>query len=201
MLSQIVQLVAEAQRSRAPIQRMADRVSGWFVPAVIAVALLAFGSWMIWGPEPRFSYGLVAAVAVLIIACLCALGLATPMSIMVGVGRGARSGVLIKNAEALEHMEKIDTLVVDKTGTLTEGKPAVTVIVPAIGFTELDVLRLRRQRRTSERTPSCSRNRASRRRAWCLYISGRGFRLANRKGRGRNRRRQAGRAWKCKIPW
>ena len=142
MLSQIVQLVAEAQRSRAPIQRMADRVSGWFVPAVIAVALLAFGSWMIWGPEPRFSYGLVAAVAVLIIACPCALGLATPMSIMVGVGRGARSGVLIKNAEALEHMEKIDTLVVDKTGTLTEGKPAVTVIVPAIGFTESDVLRL-----------------------------------------------------------
>ena len=142
MLSQIVQLVAEAQRSRAPIQRMADRVSGWFVPAVIAVALLAFGSWMIWGPEPQFSYGLVAAVAVLIIACPCALGLATPMSIMVGVGRGAQSGVLIKNAEALEHMEKIDTLVIDKTGTLTEGKPAVTVIVPAIGFTESDVLRL-----------------------------------------------------------
>ena len=142
MLSQIVQLVAEAQRSRAPIQRMADRVSGWFVPAVIAVALLAFGAWMIWGPEPRFSYGLVAAVAVLIIACPCALGLATPMSIMVGVGRGAQSGVLIKNAEALEHMEKVDTLVIDKTGTLTEGKPAVTAIVPAIGFTESDVLRL-----------------------------------------------------------
>ena len=120
---------------------MADRVSGWFVPAVIAVALLAFGAWMIWGPEPRFAYGLVAAVAVLIIACPCALGLATPMSIMVGVGRGAQSGVLIKNAEALEHMEKIDTLVIDKTGTLTEGKPAVTVIVPEIGFTESDVLR------------------------------------------------------------
>jgi Cu+-exporting ATPase len=142
MLSQIVQLVAEAQRSRAPIQRMADRVSGWFVPAVIAVALLAFGAWMIWGPEPRFAYGLVAAVAVLIIACPCALGLATPMSIMVGVGRGAQSGVLIKNAEALEHMEKVDTLVIDKTGTLTEGKPAVTAIVPAAGFTETDVLRL-----------------------------------------------------------
>ena len=131
MLSQIVQLVAEAQRSRAPIQRMADRVSGWFVPTVIAVALLAFAAWMIWGPEPRFSYGLVAAVAVLIIACPCALGLATPMSIMVGVGRGAQSGVLIKNAEALEHMEKVDTLVIDKTGTLTEGKPAVTAIIPA----------------------------------------------------------------------
>ena len=142
MLSQIVQLVAEAQRSRAPIQRMADQVSGWFVPAVIVVALLAFVAWALWGPEPQFSYGLVAAVAVLIIACPCALGLATPMSIMVGVGRGAQSGVLIKNAEALEHMEKVDTLVVDKTGTLTEGKPAVTAIVPAAGFSEADVLRL-----------------------------------------------------------
>jgi Cu+-exporting ATPase len=142
MLSQIVQLVADAQRSRAPIQRMADRVSGWFVPTVIAVALLAFGAWMIFGPAPQFSYGLVAAVAVLIIACPCALGLATPMSIMVGVGRGAQSGVLIKNAEALEFMEKVGTLVVDKTGTLTEGKPAVTAIVPAAGFSETDVLRL-----------------------------------------------------------
>lgn len=142
MLSQIVQLVAEAQRSRAPIQRMADQVSGWFVPAVIAIAALAFAAWAMWGPEPRFSYGLVAAVAVLIIACPCALGLATPMSIMVGVGRGAQSGVLIKNAEALEHMEKVDTLVVDKTGTLTEGKPAVTAIVAAPNYTEAEVLRL-----------------------------------------------------------
>lgn len=142
MLSQIVQLVAEAQRSRAPIQRLADQVSGYFVPAVIGVAVLAFIAWAIWGPEPQFSYGLVAAVAVLIIACPCALGLATPMSIMVGVGRGAQAGVLIKNAEALEHMEKVDTLVVDKTGTLTEGKPAVTAIVPAPGFTEAEVLRL-----------------------------------------------------------
>jgi Cu+-exporting ATPase len=142
MLSQIVQLVAKAQRSRAPIQRLTDQVSGWFVPAVIAVAVLAFAAWGIWGPEPRFSYGLVAAVAVLIIACPCALGLATPMSIMVGVGRGAQAGVLIKNAEALEHMEKVDTLVVDKTGTLTEGKPAVTAVVPAAGFTEADILRL-----------------------------------------------------------
>jgi len=142
MLSQIVQLVAEAQRSRAPIQRLADLVSGYFVPAVIGVAVLAFIAWAIWGPEPQFSYGLVAAVAVLIIACPCALGLATPMSIMVGVGRGAGAGVLIKNAEALEHMEKVDTLVVDKTGTLTEGKPAVTAIVPASGLTEAEVLRL-----------------------------------------------------------
>jgi Cu+-exporting ATPase len=142
MLSRIVQMVSEAQRSRAPIQRLADQVSGWFVPAVIGVAVLAFLGWAIWGPEPRLSYGLVAAVAVLIIACPCALGLATPMSIMVGVGRGAQAGVLIKNAEALERMEKVDTLVVDKTGTLTEGKPAVTRIVPAQGFDEREVLRL-----------------------------------------------------------
>jgi len=142
MLSQIVQLVAEAQRSRAPIQRLADQVSGYFVPAVIVVALLAFAAWAIWGPDPRLAFGLVAAVSVLIIACPCALGLATPMSIMVGVGRGAQAGVLIKNAEALEHMEKVDTLVVDKTGTLTEGKPAVTAIVPGEGFGETEILRL-----------------------------------------------------------
>jgi Cu+-exporting ATPase len=142
MLSQIVQLVAEAQRSRAPIQRLADQVSGWFVPAVILVAVLAFVAWSVWGPEPRFSFGLIAAVSVLIIACPCALGLATPMSIMVGVGRGAQAGVLIKNAEALEHMEKVDTMVVDKTGTLTKGRPAVTAIVPAPGWTEAEVLRL-----------------------------------------------------------
>ena len=163
MLSQIVQLVAEAQRSRAPIQRMADQVSGWFVPAVIAVALLAFGAWAIWGPEPRFSYGLVAAVAVLIIACPCALGLATPMSIMVGVGRGAQSGVLIKNAEALEHMEKVDTLVVDKTGTLTEGKPAVTAIVPAAGFQRDRRAASCRQCRARERASSRHGHRARRR--------------------------------------
>ena len=123
LLAQIVQMVADAQRSRAPIQRLADQVAAWFVPAVIAVALIAFAAWAMFGPQPRFAYALVAAVTVLIIACPCALGLATPMSIMVGVGRGAQAGVLIKNAEALERMEKIDTLVVDKTGTLTEGKP------------------------------------------------------------------------------
>ncbi|HZD29663.1 MAG TPA: copper-translocating P-type ATPase, partial [Xanthobacteraceae bacterium] len=142
MLSRIVQMVAAAQRSRAPIQRLADQVSGWFVPTVIVVALLAFAAWSIYGPEPRYAFGLVAAVTVLIIACPCALGLATPMSIMVGVGRGAEVGVLIKNAEALERMEKIDTLVVDKTGTLTEGKPKVVAVVPAEGFEENQVLRL-----------------------------------------------------------
>ena len=142
MLSRIVQMVAEAQRSRAPIQRLADRVSGWFVPAVMVVSLLAFAAWSIWGPEPRYAFGLIAAVTVLIIACPCALGLATPMSIMVGVGRGAQEGVLIKNAEALERLEKVDTLVIDKTGTLTEGKPAVKAVIAAEGFAETDVLRL-----------------------------------------------------------
>jgi Cu+-exporting ATPase len=142
LLSQIVKMVADAQRSRAPIQRLADQVAGWFVPAVIVVALLAFGAWAWFGPEPRMAFGLVAAVSVLIIACPCALGLATPMSIMVGVGRGAQAGVLIKNAEALERMEKVDTLVVDKTGTLTEGKPQVVSIVPAAGFDENEILRL-----------------------------------------------------------
>ncbi len=142
VLAQIVQMVAAAQRSRAPIQRLADQVSGWFVPAVILVALIAFASWATFGPEPRFAYGLVAAVTVLIIACPCALGLATPMSIMVGVGRGAQAGVLIKNAEALERMEKVDTLVVDKTGTLTEGKPKLVAVVAAEGLDENEVLRL-----------------------------------------------------------
>lgn len=139
MLSRIVQMVAEAQRSRAPIQRMADHVSAWFVPVVMLVAVAAFFVWLAFGPSPAFSYGLVAAVSVLIIACPCALGLATPMSIMVGVGRGAQAGVLIKNAESLERMEKVDTLVVDKTGTLTEGKPKVTKIV-AEGISEDELL-------------------------------------------------------------
>lgn len=142
LLSQIVQMVASAQRSRAPIQRLADRVSSWFVPLVIAIAFLAFAAWAMFGPEPRYAYGFVAAVTVLIIACPCALGLATPMSIMVGVGRGAEAGVLIKNAEALERMEKVDTLVIDKTGTLTEGKPKLVEIVPAQGFGKDELLRL-----------------------------------------------------------
>jgi Cu+-exporting ATPase len=142
MLARIVQMVAQAQRSRAPIQRLADQVSGWFVPAVIAAAIAAFAAWAVYGPEPRFTYGLIAAVTVLIIACPCALGLATPMSIMVGVGRGAQAGVLIKNAEALERMEKVDTLVVDKTGTLTEGKPKVVAMTAVQGVDEIQVLRL-----------------------------------------------------------
>jgi Cu+-exporting ATPase len=140
LLSQIVHMVAAAQRSRAPIQRMADQVAGWFVPVVILVALVTFGAWLLWGPSPAFTYALVAAVAVLIIACPCALGLATPMSIMVGVGRGAQHGVLIRDAEALERMEKVDTLVVDKTGTLTEGRPKVVHVEAAPGFGGDDVL-------------------------------------------------------------
>jgi Cu+-exporting ATPase len=142
MLAHIVDMVAAAQRSRAPIQRLADRVSAWFVPAVLAAALIAFALWATFGPQPRLAYALVAAVTVLIIACPCALGLATPMSIMVGVGRAAQAGILVKNAEALERLEKIDTLVVDKTGTLTEGKPKVTMVIPAQGLDEIALLRL-----------------------------------------------------------
>jgi Cu+-exporting ATPase len=142
VLSRIVQMVSEAQRSRAPIQRLADTVAGWFVPAVVLVSVLSFIGWAVWGPEPRLAYALVNAVAVLIIACPCALGLATPMSIMVGVGRGAREGVLIRNAESLERLEQATTIVVDKTGTLTEGKPALTDVIAMNGSQEDDVLRL-----------------------------------------------------------
>ncbi len=142
MLSRIVKMVAEAQRSRAPIQRLADIVAGWFVPAVIAVAVIAFAAWSIWGPSPAFSYALLAAVSVLIIACPCALGLATPMSIMVGVGRGAAAGILIRDAEALERLEKVDTLVVDKTGTLTLGKPTLSAVEALGSLPEAEILRL-----------------------------------------------------------
>ena len=142
MLARIVKMVSEAQRSRAPIQRLADMVAGWFVPVVIVVAVLAFIAWMIWGPSPAFAYALLAAVSVLIIACPCALGLATPMSIMVGVGRGAAEGILIRNAEALERLEKVDTLLFDKTGTLTVGRPSVTAIESLGGLTEAEILRL-----------------------------------------------------------
>jgi P-type Cu+ transporter len=142
MLAQIVQMVAQAQRSRAPIQGLADKVAGWFVPAVILVAVLAFTIWALVGPGPAMAYALIVAVSVLIIACPCALGLATPMSIMVGIGRGAELGVLIKNAEALERLTDVDTLVVDKTGTLTEGRPKVTAVLPSGGTDEDELLRL-----------------------------------------------------------
>jgi P-type Cu+ transporter len=142
LLAQIVRMVSEAQRSRAPIQKLADRIAAYFVPAVVAVALLSFAAWATWGPEPRLALALVSAIAVLIIACPCALGLATPMAIMVGTGRGAEAGVLIKNAEALERLERVDTVVVDKTGTLTVGKPKLAGVIPADGFTENEVLRL-----------------------------------------------------------
>jgi Cu+-exporting ATPase len=140
MLAQIVQMVAQAQRSRAPIQRLADQVSGYFVPAVLAIAVLTFIAWSIWGPEPRFAYALINSVAVLIIACPCALGLATPMSVMVAVGRGANAGVLVKNAESLERLERVNTLIVDKTGTLTEGKPTLVAVSPTTNWNEADLL-------------------------------------------------------------
>ena len=142
MLSRTVHMVSEPQRSRAPIQRLADIVATWFVPAVIIAEVLAFAAWMIWGPPPALAYAVVAAVSVVIIACPCALGLATPMSITVGVGNGATAGVLIRNPEALERFEKLDTLVVDKTGTLTEGKSRIVAVIPAVGFDEATVLSL-----------------------------------------------------------
>jgi Cu+-exporting ATPase len=142
VLARIVAMVAEAQRSRAPIQRLADRVAAYFVPAVLAVAIAAFVGWAVWGPPPALAYALISAVSVVIIACPCALGLATPMSIMVGIGKGAEVGVLIKSAEALERMERVDTLVVDKTGTLTEGRPRVVAMIPAAGLSDAELLRL-----------------------------------------------------------
>lgn len=170
MLARIVRMVAEAQRSRAPIQRLADSVSAWFVPAVLTVALAAFVIWALAGPPPAMGYGLVAAVAVLIIACPCALGLATPMSIMVGIGRGAEAGVLIKNAEALERMEKVDTLVIDKTGTLTEGRPSVVAIEAASGFAEDEVLRIAASlERTSEHPLALAIVRAAKERGLALH--------------------------------
>jgi Cu+-exporting ATPase len=142
LLSQIVKMVSEAQRSRAPIQRLADRVSSYFVPAVIVAAIVTFAVWFFVGPQPRFAHALVNAVAVLIVACPCALGLATPMAIMVGTGRGARAGILIRNAEALETFGKVDTLIIDKTGTLTEGKPTLSSVIPQPGFEESGLLQL-----------------------------------------------------------
>jgi Cu+-exporting ATPase len=156
MLTRIVAMVAEAQRSRAPIQRLADTVAAWFVPAVLAIAVASFAAWSIWGPPPSLSYALIAAVSVLIIACPCALGLATPMSIGAGIGQGARAGVLIRSAEALERMEKVDTLVVDKTGTLTQGKPKVIAVIPAPGLTEPGVLRIAASLERSSEHPLAS---------------------------------------------
>ena len=192
VLAQIVQMVAQAQRSRAPIQRLADQVSGWFVPLVLAVAALAFAAWAIWGPEPRLAYGLVAAVSVLIIACPCALGLATPMSIMVGVGRGAQAGVLIKNAEALERLEKVDTLVVDKTGTLTVGKPTVVALKPAPGISEEMLLKLAASlERGSEHPLAAAIVRAAADRGLTLG-QGRGLReRPGQRGDGSHRRAQS----------
>jgi len=185
LLARIVQMVAEAQRSRAPIQRLADRVSAWFVPTVVAVALAAFFAWAFFGPEPAYAYGLVAAVSVLIIACPCALGLATPMSIMVGVGRGAGLGVLIKNAEALERFERVDTLLVDKTGTLTEGRPRVTAIEPFEGD-EGQLIRLAASlERNSEHPLAAAIHRAAEERNIRLVEAG-DFRSVTGKGvRGR----------------
>ncbi len=199
VLARIVELVAKAQRSRAPIQRLADRVAGWFVPAVIAVALLAFAAWAAFGPEPRFTFGLVAAVTVLIIACPCALGLATPMSIMVGVGRGAHAGILIRDAQALERLESVDTLVIDKTGTLTEGRPKVVGIVPAGGFDENRVAALGGERRARQRASAGAGDHRCRRGAQAEPRRGRRFRVVRRQGRDRDRGGQVGRARQCRT--
>ena len=201
LLSQIVHMVAAAQRSRAPIQRMADQVAGWFVPVVILVAVLTFVAWLVWGPSPAFSYALITAVAVLIIACPCALGLATPMSIMVGVGKGAQHGVLIRDAEALERMEKVDTLVLDKTGTLTEGRPKVVHIEPANGFAAEDVLqKLASVERASEH-PLGAGHRERRAGAQAGVVAGDRLRLAGRQGRRRHRRRRSGRLGQRASSW
>ena len=185
MLARIVAMVAEAQRSRAPIQRLADIVAGWFVPAVIAAALVAFAAWAIWGPAPALAYALIAAVSVLIIACPCALGLATPMSIMVGIGKGAGAGVLIRSAEALERLEKVDTLVLDKTGTLTEGRPRVVAVVPIGEWSESDLCpggQLRARQRASAGRRHCRRGAGARR------CHGRARRLPFVHRQGRQRR-------------
>ncbi len=200
LIARIVQMVSAAQRSRAPIQRLADQVSGWFVPAVIAVAVIAFLAWATFGPEPRLPYGIVAAVSVLIIACPCALGLATPMSIMVGVGRGAQAGVLIRNAEALERMEKVDTLVVDKTGTLTEGRPKVVAIVPAHGFVENEVLRFAASVERASEHPLAQAIVAAAAERGIEPLQVLRFRFASRQGRCRHGRAPAGRARQRQVP-
>ena len=188
LLAQIVRLVGQAQRSRAPIQQLADRVAGWFVPAVVAIAVITFAAWLAFGPQPRLAHALVNAVAVLIIACPCALGLATPMAIMVGTGRGAQAGVLIKNAEALETLEKVDTLVVDKTGTLTEGKPSVTSMSdPSVERSRTAAPR--RQPRIRQRTSPGQRNRRRGCRKEAQAFSAQRSSIHHRKRNHRNRRR------------
>ncbi len=192
MLAQIVEMVAAAQRSRAPIQKLADAVAGWFVPAVIGVAVLAFVAWAIWGPAPALAYALVSAIAVLIIACPCALGLATPMSIMTATGRGAQAGVLIKNAEALETFAKVDTLIVDKTGTLTVGKPELVAVLPEPGHDEAEVLRLAASLERGSEHPLAEAIVARRRGARPGARRRRGLRGGHRQGREGRRRRQGG---------
>ena len=189
LLAQIAHLVGEASRSRAPIQRLADLVSAWFVPGVIAVAVIAAFVWVLVGPEPRLANALVVAVSVLIIACPCALGLATPISVMVGIGRGALDGVLIKDAEALEIMEKVDTLVVDKTGTLTEGKPALQRVLAVPGFAEDELLAARREPRAGERASAGGGDRCRRESARGLARDGDGLRVRDGQRRTRHRRR------------
>ena len=186
VLAQIVRMVSEAQRSRAPIQRLADRVAGYFVPAVVASAVVAFAAWAFWGPSPALAHGLIAAVSVLIIACPCALGLATPMSIMVGTGRGALAGVLIRDAEALERFETVDTLVIDKTGTLTEGKPSVSRLVTADGIEEAEGSGLLAAglERASEH-PLADAVLAEADRRGVTVADARGLRLPDRQGSGR----------------
>ena len=200
MLARIVQMVADAQRSRAPIQRTADRVAAWFVPAVLLVAVVAFIVWATVGPEPRLAHALIVAVAVVIIACPCALGLATPVSIMVGVGRGAGLGVLIKNAEALEIMEKVNTLVVDKTGTLTEGKPSVTGIVASRGFDNDEILRLAAGVERASEHPLALAIVGAAERSRPHHPRGDRLRLTRREGRPRHRRGQAGRPGQRQVP-
>ena len=199
MLARIVTMVSEAQRSRAPIQALADTVSGYFVPAVLGIAVLAFAAWAVFGPAPALSYALIAAVSVVIIACPCALGLATPMSIGVAIGKGAGAGVLIKSAEALERMEKVNTLVVDKTGTLTEGKPRVTAIVPAAGLSESEILPLAASlERSSEHPLAAAIVMAAKDRGMAIQGAD-GLRLCHRQGGYRQDRWQVGGAGQCQA--
>ena len=188
LLAQIVRMVGEAQRTRAPIQRLADAVSAWFVPAVVVVAVVAFAAWYVWGPEPRLALALLSAVAVLIIACPCALGLATPMAIMVGTGRGASAGVLVRNAEALERLEKVDTIVVDKTGTLTEGRPRVTDVTAVAPFSDARRAHVCRRPRAGERASARRRRRRGRPRTGNQTLGGVGISGVVRTGRVRRHR-------------